>query len=388
MAESNRATTFEQSLGRMQLVGFKPQVIPPTLASLQGVEFLKATFTETADRIERADKRRTLTFYERFAGKRSGTFSIDAYLRPSGVLGTPSDISGLMVAAGLTEAIVPGVSVIYSLGGQLAPLIFVSDLEAYGEYVFDAHVGKITWSWDGGDACKIGYEGIFSHKNVAGTTTCIGDQLVGDATIEVVDASLFEVNSFVRAGTNSGAAFGGYRVTAVDETLNTITISPAIEVATVPAGTEIGPDIPIGVLSVGGVMIDGNSGVVGVGTEAYSTVSGKVTCETTLEHTGDEFGLPFFGSVFALRRRVTLEFTLRATKAALLPILESRRGTQKGILIDLGMTPGSSVRLAMNKVEFNPVEAIEIPDEAAIQATISGIALGTSDNDELVVAYL
>lgn len=280
-------------------------------------------------------------------------------------------------------------------GGAASPpapystLGLISDVGAFGEALQGAYVSVLRWSWDGADSAKFNAEGVGQRKAYCGPAVVQGPFGAASTDITVDEAEQFEVGALIQFDGDAGAANEGYRVTAANTATNVLTIAPGLDVG-VADQAAVGPLFPAATAQAGDI-INSNVGLFVFdlfGTPAQvCTVNGFVQIETTFGHNGDCFGRDTYTEAWAINRRVTGEVVLKAMGADAKRIRQSREESVTTSAMIIMSTQDSRVRIAMAKVQLDPVATLDIPEEDAVQITYTFKALGITGDDEVQVNY-
>lgn len=234
---------------------------PTSTDSIQIIE--QANFKQDPTLLEDMQKRDTQSKLGVVVGAFTpGEFDFKCYLKPSGALGTEMEGGLLLENLFGKKTIVGSTSVTYSPSAMDDEMKTLTMAYRHGDRVywgfgvivnkgiFDVEAGTTDASIGGG-----AFSGQFMRKKVAGRT------LVNDAAgydpldtdIIVDDSRVFETETLVELlkadGSWENNAGAGYEVTAINNTTNTITISPGLVSAIVddapirgflPVSTESG----------------------------------------------------------------------------------------------------------------------------------------------------
>jgi len=265
----------------------------------------------------------------------------------------------------------------------------VSDAGAFGEVLQGAYVSVMRWAWDGADSAKFNAEGVGQRKAYSGPAVVQG--VYGAAATDVIvdEAEQFEIGALIQFEGDAGATNEGYRVTEVDTATNTIKVSPGLNTG-VSDQAAVGPLYPAATAQAGAI-VNSNVGLFVFdlfGTPAQvCTVSGFVQIETTFGNNGDCFGRDTYTEAWPMNRRVTGEVVLKAMGPDATRIRRSREESVTTSAMVVLATQDAQVRIAMVKVQLDPVASLDIPEEDAIQITYTFKALGTTGDDEIQVNY-
>lgn len=208
----------------------------------------------------------------------------------------------------------------------------------------------------------------------------VAEAPVGTAVkLSVGGADAYTVGGYVRNKTRGDDNSGhGYRITAVDDTTDTLTLSAA------PANWQEGDELfpwmpsatPIGVALEsrhGNVMVDGK---VGKMNEGSLTISCPVT---NLDEMGDEYP----GEGIDTKRTITLSRSINFRAKDGVEFGKGYRGYELPVAALAGKNPGLTLVHYMPRMKFNTPEVGE--GDSAITLTQDGTALGVTGEDALFI---
>lgn len=213
---------------------------------------------------------------------KAGEFNFGAYLKPSGVLGTPPSMGPVLKAWMGTETIVGATSVTYGLASLGDPIQTLSVLFRKGH--------KVTWigGWSvdkGTPTIKGGSESDDSILSVAFSGQYMNKTYVEATTVAVaIDGGTTPTTTFtvtnpqklasgvtqkINIGTDDNTA-AGFTITDVNQTTGVVTVTPAIAtdqaigayvVGFIPPITDIGTPVHC---NFGAVQQDSGDGLVDI----------------------------------------------------------------------------------------------------------------------------
>ena len=240
----------------------------------------------------RNDSRQTRSIGEEIPGKKKVTWKTEAYLLPSGSVGTAPDVDQLIKAAMGAAYAANG----YALGaGQQAPGS-LSLCHEYPRVVMEAASGawvdKMTIKVDGGSEPRISFEGGAADYILTGNGK-VGAIAAGAATAIVVkagDREAFMINSVVSFKTPAGAnisdgAGAGHTITAYDRTTGAATIAPGLT-AGIAVDDLIEPFVPVE--TTAGSPVANVAGSLAIATVDLPFTGMEITLENQVKPFDDE----------------------------------------------------------------------------------------------------
>jgi hypothetical protein len=246
-------------------------------------------------------------------------------------------------------------------------------------------VNSCTVSVTNEGAVMVEFSGQGMQMVWAGTCTIATQTDSGETVISVPDADIFSAGAYVYY--EKGAAVDnrtnqGYKITAVDTALDTITVANAIAMdwevggtisGYLPTGTEVGTPIES---RYTGVMIDSVDAIV---------KSGDITFDTPKEYITDEIGLPYPTAYVENVRSITSSLGLYFRKNDAKYFSEGYSGTTKPIKITFGETAGSIMEFYGAKAQFT-VPTVEITSPT-VSLTMPIKFLGTDGEDSMDIIF-
>lgn len=317
-------------------------------------------------------------------GRKSGTWSIEKYLLPSGTAGTAPDDTDLWEA--LMGSITDGASdVVYALTKE--PGMSLSILRQFGphqEAICGAVPGKATISWGGeeGSEPKAKFEGVCYDHYLSGTDALAVAVSAADEIV-VVDARQFAVGMLIDVGTddNTGA---GFLIEGIAYATNTLTLNA--DVASQAEDAVVKPHY-LTPTTAGDIMQVINGTVTLGGSGIYLT-GGSVEIDNAPKLRNNEYGLALpRGLRYPDSRIVKVSLDMYFERGALAWYNDAKRYTALDAVILLGDVAGKEVQIDLTDIEFD-IPSVKIPeaDEATISLTGQADGSATGD-DEVVVTF-
>lgn len=352
-------------------------VKPTTAGSLRVLKFDIDHKVMRKDRLEAYMS--SCDVLERITGREENSWSLEAYLTPSGsvVTPTPPDFDDLIEAAMGTQTNNAGSDVTWTTSSDQAmqTLSLARHIEAqFMESLAGAWVDEMTISVSGVDEPKIRFAGGAMRYAACGYSTLNGAMSSTDQMIvQTADSSSFYTNGVVKIGSddNSGA---GYQITA-DASRPTFTIESSISAAN---GAAVVPFVPT--YTTTGSPIAGIAGSVTLGSTTMVVTAAEITLKNNIKPLGDIVLSQRVPDVIRGFREITGKLSLRVRKDFLVDILARREFATTTLDVVCGDTAANRFLIDCNQIELD-YSAFQIPEseEAAIEVPFK--ALGSSGND-------
>lgn len=380
------STIPDQAIGRKQSAILLPEssigTINGALSGGDRFDFLSLNINDTVDKLERVDKRQFPNIAEVALGKRSVAWDLEAYALTNGA-GVLPDIDRVFQAASMTATVVPATSVTYNFTNTLVPTAILSDNEIVSQLAYGAVVQELGFVFSGNDFTKITASGIASYSVRTGTSELTANAAAAATAISVTDASLFEVGGYIQAGADNNTN-DGYQVTAIDEGLNTIDITPALVVGA-SLGDAVGPLIPD--LSTAGSSQTGIAGSITLAGNTLCMTDGSVTITSEYGSQQDKFGVQSYDVNPVLTdRRVNATFTLYGRRSNLTAFVNAARIGTEPLVVTSGDTAPNRFEVSIPQFQIE-VDNLDIPETEFVTLTLTGKGLISAGNDELSVIY-
>jgi hypothetical protein len=336
--------------------------------------------TDTIPDVRADAKRHTLDQIagDRVAGKHDATFSIEASIRPSGSAGTAPDIGPLLIAAGLTETVDSGVSVIYAPASDYAASVHVlEDLESVSRLIHGGFVESLEVALTGMEPPKATINGRGTKSVRCGYTTMTATEPIAETSIAVAETGAIEVGSWIALGAedNTGA---GYRVTArsTESGAGNLTITPGLA-AEVASGSAVGPFCPD--LAAAGVLLPVTAGTISVAGSDAPLIEATLRIANTVWDDRNRVSTNRLRARRITSRDVTLDFSLYVERGdAILGRLAT--GTI-ALTLTIGDTAGTRLVVYAPRARITTQAPDVEVSESAIVYKATAILEGSSGND-------
>lgn len=324
---------------------------------------------------------------DRFVDKRpAGTWSIPIYVKPSGTAGTAPMGDVLFECLMGTKATVALTSVTYTQA--ITKPSFSLWLMRGHMLLFASGCTVTDCKLDGGTkgSPMLTFSGGCMRMGWCGEDTLSGAEAQGQTVIGVNNPERFSVGAKIWNSTaDDDNTNAGYTITEVDVSGNTITISPAVAPVGgwasgstikpyLPAGTDVGTPVLARTVSVDiGALTD-------KALQSYSlSVSDPVMYPE--EISTDEYPTAYIEDA----RNITFDFQMYLRQTDVAFFYDGFSNTEVEVVINMGDTAGSTVTWTMGQVSLSvPKVQTSAP---AISLNISGLALGSSGEDSLEIAF-
>lgn len=313
----------------------------------------------------------TGSLQEEVEEKRGGTWTATSYVRP-GALGVEPDIGALIEAAFGAKTIVGGTSVQYDLSDTVCPSLQLVRYAGANLYQIANGSWVETFETDitGADEPKLTISGGFAsygYVYVGGTVAGVEPAAETDIVMSANHAQLAGVNALVKFGSedNGGA---GYRVTAVDFTTETITISPGLANPLV-GGEAMAPVVVSQTLA--GATQGGIACGLSIDATAIGLISGKMTLATGIKPLDREASSNRATGLVRVPREVTGELETYFLTENTQYLGGSWNGTLRALIQRAGPdTAGSRMKIntPKSRIEVTP---IEIPEAEEVTTTMA-----------------
>lgn len=340
------------------------------------------------ERKDRDDNRTSRSVLERITGKKEVSYSLEAYVLPSGSLGVAPNLGPAFKAAFGTETVNASTSVVYSLsaGQALGSLSIVREMNAaVMEAAFGAWVESLTLKVQGGEPPMLSMEGGASDYAHTGTGTlgAILNAAATTATITAADILNFQAGSVVAFGADNNTS-AGYQVTVVNTATNVITFTPGAAVGAAN-GAAVTPFVPSE--TTVGSQIAGVLGSLTIDAVAVPITGFELSLKNNIKAIGDEFGTALVTDYIPGQREVTGTINLRARKDQILHLGKRWGFATRDLAVTCGTVAGKKLIIDVNyaEIEFAPLEVPDV-EEATIQLPFK--ALASAGEDEVTATLI
>jgi len=385
---SDCQSTF--SLGREELVFVKKEtncntlVVPAATDVVMVTSGLEPAFAP--ERLDDEQKRDTMSHEAAITGRATpGTWTLNAYLKPSGGATTEPEIHALL-EAGLGVDVVDATDRLrYALGTTFDTLSIWRKV-GHTVYAFGGCiVQKYQFDIAGEDFARVQISGQFMQRYFAGYSAADG-AVVGDATtVDVTEGTggRFSVGAYIQLGTdtNTGA---GYRITEI--TADKLKISPGA--ATGCSSADIIRGLYPTTYTEVGDPVHGKVGQATLNGSSWNILTAQVIVNTGLVLYDNIKNNSLYASAYGAPGRRDVETTITAYADYANTEFHDRLddNTQSAIIVPAGSTVPNIVTLYVPQFEIyeDPTPAGE--DEMVQTFSGRGVAT-TTHNDEFKLIY-
>lgn len=318
--------------------------------------------------------------------KRPGDWNFNTYVKPSGSPGTAPEHDVLFQCAMGTKTVNAGTSVVYTLANQLDSFsLWVK--KGHTVYAFrGCGVEQPEVGVNGEEVAGIGWSGKYMEQLWAGTCYANDTCNIAKATIQlrVPAAQRYVEGMYVNVGTDTNGG-AGYRLTDVNYTNDTITISPTLA-TNQGANPEITPWLPTASAEVG-AEVHGKQGIVTVGGKNAVILSARVTLKNNLKYydmeknntwTAERFGRPG-------RRAVDGELEMFYLTEGPSYFYRAEYEVSDALVIPIGNVAGYIMNISIPYARYETPEISG--DEEFIENVPFKAIASASLNDELAITF-
>lgn len=363
------------------------------------VKVLSASFDPSQERKNREDSRTTRSHIadDQIDGKKAASWSVEAYLIPSGDATNSTtivpDIDQLLTKAlGTGTATSSPSKMTYTLNSNqdLGSLTLVQHFnETFMEALTGCYVNSMTLSIAGGEEPKLSFEGGSSGtfiptttSSTTGASTATVDGSGSGTTVDVQsgEGKNFKVGSVIKVGSddNGGA---GYEVTGISG--DQLTVGTSITSYTdLDAVVPFAPDE-----TVAGQPIAGILGSLTVDGSSFPITSFEVTVTNNMKAIEDEAYQAGTTDYVPGFRDVTGSLSIRCRRDLAIEIGKRPDFTNRNVVVTCGSATGATVTTTLARCQFQ-VSGVETPqsDEVVIPLEFKALASTAGDN-EITIAF-
>ncbi len=315
-----------------------------------------------------------------------GEWSFTTYVKASGTKGTAPEADALFTALLGKKTVSSNTKVEYTLEDSLPSLsIWVKK----GHTVFavrGASVETGEFSIAGDAVATVRWSGKFMQRLWAGTSTLEDALNIGDTQVMLPTghAKRYSEGMYIKFGAddNSGA---GYKITSVDYTLDTLTITPGVK-ASHAKGTAIEPWLPTAAAEVG-APVHGKLGLVTIDGVPAVVLSASLTVTNNIKYYDNEKNGVWTAEDFARPGKRTVEGTLSLFFLAqgLDYFYKADYHEMDALVIPAGSEDGSIMELSIPYAEYSSPK-LSGTEEFLQELSFKAVA-SASLNDELKVIF-
>lgn len=343
--------------------------------------------------IEDAQRRNTLSRLSRIGGRFDpGAVSFTTYIKPEGNLGEKPECAVLLEALMGREEVNASTDVRYKLLRVTDTRPSLTLWIKQGHFVYMCWGSLLTQGrfpiQAGNNAESIAqaeFTIAFAELRWTGTDellTAIDGTTTPVTTIPVKDASKFSVGSYIQFPGNDNAG-AGFEVTAVDTTLDELTVTPGVDTLEaidslvtpwVPTGSEIGS------------TVHGRLGAATRGGVSLPFLTGEITLANAVKLLNEEKnGLDFADRfIHSTARDVTTTLDVYFDANAPKFFFENKTQVQADVTVPIGDAAGKRVQYLLKNVEID-APSISGGEEKILQVSGPAFASATFDDEFEIV---
>jgi len=356
-------------------------------ATTDAAKVITANFDHKVERINRNASRATRSLLERYSGKGSVAWSVEAEVIPSGTEGTPPDLHPLYYAGMGAYANISETSDTYSLtDSQVLKTVGMTqrfaDATVFNamEAIWGAWVESMTITAKTGEAAKVKWEGGAGGYAFTGTSTLNGAMSAGAMIVQTADDYNFSVGSIVDVV--FGALVGNYKVTGANRSTHTYTLDASVAADT---GSVVRPYVPA--QTTAGTPLMGLSGSITIGGgSAIPIIDYEVTYKHNVKPLSDEGLVQYPTDLIPGWREVTGKVSFRARKDLLIKWANTAGYANTAIIATIGNTAGTRLVCTNTYCELD-YSALQAPETEEVMISLPFTAKGSSGADEGTVAF-
>lgn len=315
-----------------------------------------------------------------------GEWSFSTYVKASGTKGTAPEADVLFTALLGKKTVTPNTKVEYTLEDSLPSLsIWVKK----GHTVFavrGATVETGEFSIAGDAVATVRWSGKFMERLWAGTSSLATAMSLNGTSVELPEghARRYSEGMYIKFGTDDNTG-SGYKITDVDYTLDTLTITPGVK-AEHAEDTVVEPWLPTAAAEVG-APVHGKLGLVTIDSVPAVVLSAALTVTNNIKYYDNEKNGLWTAEDYARPGKRTIEGTLSLFFLAqgLDYFYKADYHETDALIIPAGSEDGSIMELSVPYAEYSSPKISgteEFLQELAFKAVAS-----SSLNDELKVVF-
>lgn len=317
-----------------------------------------------------------------------GSWSMNTYLKPSGVEGTAPEADVLFECLMGKKTPDPGVKVTYSLDSSI-------NLPSFSLWVKKGHtvfamegctVNAADFGISGNEICTVGWSGNFMQWYRGGYSYAASAVSASASTVTVTDATLFSGENKMKIVLGSDDNGGdGYLITDINYNTNVITFSPvavsgcakdAVVCGWTPdTSTEVGSPVHGKITSV---TIDGTPATL---------LASSLTITNNIKYYEDEMNQQWYTTAYGTTgwREVGGSLSLYFRKPTTTYFYRSEYQIQNALIITAGSLTGKKCEFNMPKIEYRtPV----LSGDAEVLMEVPYIAVASASlDDEISIIF-
>jgi len=309
-----------------------------------------------------------------------GTWSFTTYTKPSGTLGVAPEHDLLFECAMGKKGSGTGSSIEYTFDSTSVLKSF-SLWRKVGHSVFAAAgctINQVGISVAGSAISQISWSGEFMKWFRAGTSKLTSAASELDTTIVVEDASLYTPNTRINIGEldNSGS---GYKITEVNYTTKTLTISPALE-DDAASGTAVTPWLPTPSYK-SGTPVHGKLGIVKIAGNEAIILEANIQLTNNIKYYVDEKNGVMYPTIYGAPTFRDVTGNLRLYFYQNIPgyFYKSEYQIQDALIVPAGDKSGAIMEISCPKIEY---ETPSLEGDTEVMVSLGFTAIGSATGDD------
>ena len=319
------------------------------------------------------------------AGIKGGTWSCSAYAKPAAA-GTAPDINPFLTAGLGTETISGGTSATYSLSNS-AQSLQIGRYAGAGLYevINGCWVESVEIEITGNDEPKFTFSGGFASYGFVYDGATIASGSGTTITVNTAHVGKIQKNALIKIGSEDNGG-SGYTVTAVDNTAETLTITPTLA-GSVSASDVIEPVVPGFTLTASTILGGVNAGLT-LGGTSVGMISTKYTISTGIHGLNKEATAETSTRLARGAREVTGELNFYYLSENAAQLGQAWDGTTRAVNLRIGEDTAAK-RCKVNAPAARlEVSGLEIPEAEEATFTAAFVCRKSAvSNDELTIVF-
>ena len=330
------------------------------------------------------EKRDTRSIPKRFRDNTpAGSVSLQTYVTPSGVAGTPPREAALWEGFFGTETIVAATSVAYTPALTLPSLSIAYQVGHTTQFASGCVMNALGLELGAKDGFELSAEGMCKKVVTAGKGTTVAGSTDTVLNMTAGEAAHFEVGARIEVGDddNTGA---GYTISEVDTTADTVTVSTALSGGAPAAGVTVQGFLPTPTYS--GDSLANNLAVVTLDGAPLLLESGKINFEQEIKMRDDLVTNEDYPVYFTPHnRKVGADLTAIFLREIAAKFTQARTQVQMPFVLTLDGGAGSKFTYSMSQSECNTPE-LSGDEDVIASFGVSGMPT-TSGEDEASATF-
>lgn len=321
-----------------------------------------------------------------------GEWSMNTYLKPSGVVGTPPETDVLFECL-MGKKTIPS-NVVYALDSSI-------NLPSFSLWVKKGHavfamegctVNTAEFTIAGAEIVSVAWGGNFMQWYRGGTAYAVGAVSPAASTVIVNDATRFSGENKMKIIFDADAVVpddndgDGYLITNINYTTNVITFSP-VAVTGCGDGKAIRGWIPPAQVPVGS-PIHGKISSVEINDKAATLLSASISMTNNIKYYEDEMNGQWYATTYGTTgwRDISASLSLYFRKPATTYFYRSEYQIQDKLELYVGTVTGKKVEFLMPKIEYR-TPVLSGDEEVLMEIPILAVASAALD-DEFQITFM